>query len=171
MSWLDLVLIMVIVGCACGGVIRGFGKAALDALFLYGALWAADLAAPALAAQIKLGDGAAVNHADADALLFIVFGGLALMIARWVYGMTLIDLGMFDKLLGMCAGLAAGMVIAHGIVHPVVMADPRGNAGGSLVASSTVGNEMLDFPTYHSVMDTLTGANTYRQSLPAGVGK
>lgn len=171
MNWLDLVLGLVIIGFAAVEMFRGFGKAALDALFLYGALWAADQAAPALAVRVTLGSGAAVNHADADALLFLIFGLISLGCSRWVYGMTLIDLGMFDKLLGMVSGIVAGIIVAHGIVHPVAMADPKGNAGAALVASSTVGNEMLDFPTYHSVMNTITGANTYRQDLPSGVGK
>ncbi len=171
MNWLDPVLILVILGFAAAEMFRGFGRGALDALFLYGALWAADAAAPSVGAQLKMGGGAAVNHADADALLLAVFGVGALLVSRFVYGMMQMDFGMFDKLLGLCAGVAAGMIVAHAIVSPITMADPKGNAGAALVASSTVGNEMLDFPTYHSVMDTITGANSYRAQLPNVEGK
>ncbi len=171
MNWLDLTLILVIVGLAAVEMVRGFGRGALDALFLYGALCAADAAAPTVGDQLRMGGGAAANRADADALLLVVFGVLALLVSRFVYGLTLMDLGMFDKFLGLCSGLAAGMIVAHAIVSPLAMADPRGKAGAALVASSTVGNEMLDFPTYHSVMDTITGVNSYRAQLPNVEGK
>jgi uncharacterized membrane protein required for colicin V production len=171
MNWLNLVLILIIGGFAAFEMIRGFGKGVIDALLLYAALFAADFAAPNLAKQVHFADGAAANHADADAALLIVFSVLSLFFSRWVWGMTMIDLGMFEKLMGLCTGLAAGVIVAHGVVHSIAMADPSGEHGAALVASSTVGNEVLDFPTYHAMMQTVTGANSYRQDLPAGVGK
>ncbi len=170
MSWLDVVLILVIGGCAVVEMARGFGRAAFDALLLYAALWSAEAAALPLARQVHLANGAAVNHADAYAILLVVFGSTALGLSRFVYGMTLFDAGMFDSLLGLAAGIAAGMVAAHGIVHALDMADPNGTAGAALVASSLVGREMLNFPTFHSVMDTVTGATTYRRELPNANG-
>ena len=152
-------------------MVRGFGRAVFDALLLYGALYAAEYEARPLAAQVCLVHGAAVNHADLYALLLVVFGALALALSSFVYGLTLMDLGMFDKLLGLCAGVAAGMMIAHGIVHAMAMADPDGSAGAATVASSTVGNEMLDYPGYHAVMDTITGATSYHREFTDVSGK
>ena len=166
MNWLDIVLILVIGGVAIVQMVRGFGRAAFDALLLYAALWGADAASLPLARQVHLANGAAVNHADADALLLVVFGAASLGLSRWVYGMTLFDAGMFDGLLGLASGVVAGMIAAHGIVHVLAMADPNETGNALLVAKSVVGNEMLDFPTYHSVMDTVTGASTYRRELP-----
>jgi uncharacterized membrane protein required for colicin V production len=168
MHWLDLILILVICGFAAVEMARGFGKAAFDALFLYAALWCADAAAPLVGNTLKFGGGAAANHADADALLFVVFGLMALGISRFLYRYTEIDLGMFDKLLGLTAGLVAGVVVAHAMVRPMAMADPSGKNGAAVVASSAVGHELLDFPAYHSLLNTFTGANTYRRSLPGG---
>jgi hypothetical protein len=65
----------------------------------------------------------------------------------------------------------AGMIVAHAVVRPIAMADPNDKSGAALVASSTVGNEMLNFPTYHSVMDVVTGTNSYRAQLPNFEGK
>ena len=166
MNWLDIVLILVIGAVAVVQMVRGFGRAAFDALLLYAALWGADAAALPLAQHVHLANGAAVNHADADALLLVVFGAAALGLSRWVYGMTLFDAGMFDGLLGLGAGLVAGMVAAHGIVHALAMADPDGIGNAVLVANSLVGREMLDFPTFHSVMDTITGAASYHREMP-----
>ena len=171
MDWLDLVLILVIGGIATAGMVRGFGRASLDALLLYAALWGANAAYLPLAAQVHLANGAAVNHADVYALLLVAFGAGALGISRFLYGMTLLDTGMFEGLLGLGAGVAAGMIAAHGIAHAVAMADPNGTAGAALVAASFVGREMLSFPTFHSLMDTLTGATSYHRSLPTLDGK
>ena len=169
MTWLDIVLIFVIGGIAVVEMARGFGRAAFDALLLYAALWAAESASLPLAAQVHLANGAAVNHADAYALLLVVFGTAALGCSRFVYGMTLFDAGMFDSLLGLVAGVGAGMIAAHGIVHSLAMADPNGTAGAALVAGSFIGHEMLNFPTFHAVMDTITGATSYRRQLPGGL--
>ena len=166
MNWLDIVLIVVIGGVAIVQMVRGFGRAAFDAVLLYAALWSADAMSLPLARSVHLANGAAVNHADADALLLVVFGVAALGLSRWVYGMTLFDAGMFEGLLGLGAGVAAGMIAAHGIVHALAMADPNETGNAVLVANSLVGNEMLGFPAYHSVMDTITGAATYHRELP-----
>ena len=171
MNWLDLVLTLVIGGIAVAEMVRGFGRAALDALLLYAALWAASAVYLPLGAQVHLANGAAVNHADIFALLLIVFGGTALGISRFLYGMTLFDAGMFESLLGLGAGAVAGMIAAHGIVRAVALADPSGTAGAALVAGSCIGHEMLDFPTFHAVMNTLTGATSYRRELPSLAGK
>ena len=171
MNWLDLVLILVIGGIAAVEMVRGFGRAAFDALLLYAALWCASAADLPLSAQVHLANGAAANHADVYALLLVVFGGIAVGVSRFLYGMTLFDTGMFEGLLGLGTGVAAGMIAAHGIVRAIAMADPNGTAGAALVAASFVGHEMLGFPTFHSVMDTLTGATSYRRSLPNLDGK
>ncbi|MBV9850919.1 MAG: hypothetical protein JO250_14700 [Armatimonadetes bacterium] len=171
MNWLDLVLILVIGGAVVLEMVRGIGRAAFDALLLYAALWGADAAALPLAARVHLADGAAVNHADIYALLLVTFGVAALGVARFLYGMTQFDAGMFEALLGLGAGAATGMIAAHGIVRALAMADPTGTAGAATVAGSFVGHEMLTFPTYHAVMDTVTGATSYRRELPDLGGK
>lgn len=166
MNWLDIVLILVIGGVSVIQMVRGFGRAVFDALLLYAALWGANAAAVPMAAQVHLANGAAVNHTDVYALLLIVFGVAALGVSRFIYGMTLFDAGMFDGLLGLVMGVAAGMTAAHGIVHAIAMADPNGTAGAALVAGSPVGHEMLAFSSFHSVMDVITGVNSYRRQLP-----
>ena len=166
MNWLDIILGLLIAGIAVVGLVRGFGKTVFDALGLYAALWIASALAPPLAAHVSFqAGGPGVNLSWALGLLFVAFGALMLGVSWYVFGMTQLNAGMFDKLLGMVAGIAAGMILAHLVVTGLVTADPRLEASAAQVASGTVGNEMYSFPTYHSVMDAITGVKTYHREL------
>jgi len=172
MNWLDIVLMVLIVGVAIVGTVRGFGRTAFDALGLYAALWSAATLAPMLASHVSLHAGEpGVNQSWAFGILFVLFGALMLGLAWYVQGMTQWNAGMFDKLLGMAAGVAAGTILAHGIVSALVTSDPNREASAAIVTQGTVGNELYSFPGYHSVMDTITGATTYRRELPNISGK
>jgi uncharacterized membrane protein required for colicin V production len=166
MSWLDYFLMILMAGIIALEMFRGFGRSVFDALLLYAALFAANALSLPLATHVHFHSGAAVNHSYAYVLLIVVFGVLALALSRFVYNMTLINTGMFEWLLGIGCGIAAGMMIAHCIVHTMDMADPDQTGNGRLVANGPVTHEMLDFDTYHSVLETMTGIQSYRRSLP-----
>ena len=162
MNALDMTLVALIALVGVVGLVRGFGRTLLDALALYAGLWAASLAAPSVAAKISLhAGGAAINQSWAFALLFVVCGALLLGVSWYVYGMTQFDAGMFDKLLGLAAGLAAGAIAAHGVVLTLVTADPNCVASAAQVSAGTVGHELYSFPGYHALLDTITGSKTY----------
>lgn len=164
MNSLDVALLALIVGVGVVGMRRGFGRTALDALALYAGLWAASLAAPLLASHISFHTGAAINHSWAFALLFLVFGALLLAASRQVYGMTQFDAGMFDKLLGLAAGLSGGVVLSHVLVSTLVIGDPHCTASAASVSTGTVGCELYSFSGYHAVIDLVTGSKAYMRS-------
>ena len=155
MNWLDIVLFVIIAAAAGIEMVRGFGRAVLDALALYGALWIAEAVASPIADHVHFNPSHSVNHCVILALLLLGLGALAIVLSRFVYEATLINAGMFEGLLGICAGVAVGMVAAHGLVRVLSLSDPT---GGMLAAvnNSGLGGEMLSFSTYHSVLDTLT---------------
>ena len=173
MNWLDIFSGLIIAAGLIVGMVRGFGKTGLDALALYAALWIASLLAPLLASHISFhAGGAGLNESWALGLLFFVIGGLLVGASWYVHGMTQWNAGMFDKLLGLCAGATVGMILAHTLVAGLVMggavSDSQQEASSSL---GTVSGELYDFPAYHSVMNTITGAGTYRRELPNIGGK
>ena len=172
MNWLDILLLLLIAGAAALGLKRGFGRAAFDAFGLYAALWLASLLAPVLAAHLSLtAAGAAVNRSWAFGLLFVLSSALCLGIAWYCHGMTQFEAGLFDKLFGLVGGIAAGMILAHGLVSALVTSDPQREASAALVRQGTIGTELYSFPSYHSAIDTITGAGTYRRELPNVGGK
>lgn len=172
MNWLDILLLLLIAGAAALGLRRGFGRASFDALGLYAALWLASAFTPLLAAHLTLNaGGAAANRGWIFALLFVLLGALCLGIAWYCHGMTQFEAGLFDKLFGLVGGIAAGMILAHSLVSTLVTSDPQRMASADLVRSGTIGTELYSFPAYHSVIDTITGATSYRRELPNVAGK
>ncbi len=172
MNWLDILLLLLIAGAAALGLKRGYGRAAFDALGLYAALWLASAVAPSLAAHLTLQvGGPSVNLSWAFGLLFVLFGALGLGLAWYCYGLVPLEAGLFDRLFGLVGGVAAGMVLAHGLVATLVTSDPQRVASAALVSQGTVGTELYSFPAYHSALDTVTGATSYRRELPNVSGK
>lgn len=167
MNALDIGLVVLIAAIGGVGLVRGFGRTLLDTLALYAALWAATLAAPQLAARVSFqAGGAGLNESWALGLLLLILSGLLVAVAWYVYGMTQFDAGMFDKLLGLAAGLTAGAIVAHSVVAVLVMADPSCRHSAAQVASGTVGSELYSFSNYHAVVDTITGSKTYMREAP-----
>lgn len=173
MNWLDILSGVILAAALVAGAIRGFGKTALDALGLYAALWGAAFLAPILASHVRFqAGGAGLNESWALTLLFLVFGAAMLTASWYVNSMTQWNAGMFDKLLGLAAGGGLGLIVAHMLVSTLVMGGAVGD--GQQEASATLGTvstELYDFPTYHAVMNTITGAGTYRRELPNVSGK
>lgn len=165
MTWLDIVLGVLLVGVAVLEMCRGFGRSVFDALALYGALWLSDAAAHYVSVA-AFHPNTPVSHGLTFGVLFLTFGALAVLVSRLVYHATLIHTGMFEGLLGAVAGLAVGMILAHGLVRMVVLSDPAGQSGTRLVSESFLGSEMLSFTTYHSVLATLTDATNTHRALP-----
>lgn len=171
MNWLDIVLLLLITGVAVVGLARGFGRAALDALGLYAALWLAHALAPRLAAQVAFApESAAVNLSLSLGLLFGIFAALCLLASWYIDGMTQMSAGPFDKLFGLVAGCGAGLILAHLLVSVMVTADPKRQASAALVHQGTVGTEMYAFPSYHNAVDMLTGVAAYRREMPNVAG-
>ena len=168
MNALDIGLLVLIVAVGAVGMRRGFGRTLLDTLGLYAGLWMASLASPLLAARLSLhAGGAGINHSWAFSLLFIVFGALMLGVSWYVYGLTQFDAGIFDKLLGLTAGLVAGAIVSHALVYSLVTSDPKCIASAAPVASGSVGSELYSFASYHAVVDTITGSKTYMKDVPS----
>jgi len=165
MTWLDIVLGVLLIGVAVLEMCRGFGRAVFDALALYAALWLSDAAARALGAA-TFHPNTPFSHGWTFGLLFLTFGSLGLLLSKFVYYSTLANAGMFEGLLGIGAGLAVGMILAHGLVRVAVLSDLGGQSGARLVSESFLGNEMLSFTTYHSVLATLTGVTNTHRELP-----
>ena len=166
MNWLDIVLVLMVAGIGGLGVARGFGRSAFDAAGLYAALAGAAALAPLLAAHLTLSaGGASVNKSWAFGLLFLGLAGAGLAVAWFLHGTMPLHAGVFDKMLGLAAGLAAGAIVAHALLSMMVTADPHRIASAALVRSGSVGTELYSFPTYHSVMDTISGAGSYRRSM------
>ena len=168
MNALDIGLVILIAAAGVVGLVRGFGRTGLDTLAVYAALWVASLASVPLAAHLSLhAGGAGVNQSWAFSLLLVVSVALLLGVSWYVYSLTQFDAGMFDKLLGLAAGVVAGVILAHGVTQALVTADPQCVASAAPVNTGSVSPELYGFSQYHAVMDTITGSKTYMRDAPS----
>ena len=149
---LDIVLALVILTAAVVQAVRGFGRAVWDAGLLWGALALANLVSPLLGG-VPLAYG----------VVLVVFGALALLLSRWLYSVTQGHAGAFNGLLGLAAGLAAGVMLAHGTVR---ILSATGGMGRAQVAESPLGSEMLTFQTFHATLQNLQAETLSQRPLP-----
>lgn len=166
MNWLDIVILMILVGAVVFESARGFGQALLDALLLYGALWLSDTFAPLLAQHLPLVAGFAASRGIAYGVLLAGFGSVALYLALLLHRQTMIDAGVCDRMFGLAAGAAVGIIFAHSFMRLIALNLPGGSEA-TLIAGSFMGNEMLSFTTYHALITSLTSDAPLHRSVPA----
>ena len=156
MSGFDIVLALIILVATAVEAFRGFGRAIFDGLGLYIALIIAHCAYLPLAGAVRFHSGAADNHAVAYAVVFGVSSVLMLVASRFVYGTLLYNAGVFDQFLGVVAGIVIGVIVAHGVATSVSLTDPNGNGMVASYTDTTLGDEMLNFTTYHHFMQSIS---------------
>lgn len=166
MNGFDVVLSAIILIAVVIEAFRGFGRAVFDALGLYIALVIAHLAYTPLAGMVRLHDGAADNHAAVYSLCFGLAALIMLCISRFVYGAVHFDAGVFDKLLGVAAGIAIGLMVAHGITTGIALTDPTGRGEVASYTDTAFGDEMLNFTSYHRFLTTISAMGDNQRSDP-----
>lgn len=166
MNGFDVVLSAIILIAVIIETFRGFGRAVFDALGIYIALVIAHISYTPLSRMVRLHDGAADNHAAVYAVCFGVAALIMLCVSRFVYGAVHFDASSFDKLLGVVAGIALGIMVAHGITTSISLTDPTGRGEVASYTDSSLGDEMLNFTSYHRFMTTISAMGDNTKSDP-----
>lgn len=165
MNWVDVLVILTLVAAVIVETMRGFGRAAFDALALFGVLWLASTAAAPFSKILPLSSDPSVAKAYAYGILAVGGTVLGLGLSHFAYQSMLLNAGMFDHFLGLVLGVLVGMMFCHGIVRTMAMSDPKGEGSAAVVMAGPVASEMYDFHNYHSVVDEITGAANYHREL------
>jgi len=169
MNWLDLLVIVILVGAVIVETMRGFGKAVFDALIIYGVLWLAFVAAPPFAKAMPMSNNSSMAMAYAYGIVATAGIGIGLVLSRFAYGSLLPHAGMFDHFLGLVLGVFVGMMFSHALVKTVHFSDQAGtDPSTGVVATGPVASEMYDFHNYHSVVDQITGIESYHREISLG---
>lgn len=154
MMWTDLVALLLIVVIGWAESQRGFGRSIFDfvgtIITLRLAYWFADplaKAAPILAE-------ASGNHAFWFASLFLAFSVLVILGTKVVYETTLLSLDVLDPIVGGILGVLTGAMVAHVLLQTLVIASGPG-PGADAVINSFMGQELLKYRTYHTVVNAL----------------
>lgn len=159
MNWLDISIIAIFVLAIVIEAKRGFGKALFDLAALLLAIFALSRIEPALrTAKFEPHEQAAIYAA-----LFVVLGGILIVIGRLAHQATLISAQPFDPMLGGMLGIGAGIVLCYGIVHTMALTGGPHSLPPTL-SCSLLGKEFITFDTYHKVLYVLQHFDDTRTS-------
>ena len=90
-------------------------------------------------------------------VLFLVFAGIALIVADWLFALTGWSPGSKDGVYSILFGLVLGWVIAHVFLGMVVAAQGA-NGVATEMAHAPVAREVYQFRTWSAVMRLFTPA-------------
>jgi len=154
MAWFDIVALALIVGLVWAESHRGFGRSLFDLLGAIIALKVADLLSEPLAGAAPLLATPGANQGFWLVAAFVVLAVVTVIGSKFIYETTLMSLDVLDPLVGGILGLASGIVVAHIFMKMLLLSQGAGEAG-DVVLNSFMGEELLQFRTYHRVVTAL----------------
>lgn len=156
-SWLDPILVALILIPLVMEFRRGFGRAIFDFAGVLVAFVLAKIYYPNLAGSIH-----PFQTEEANLLLgFLVLLALGLVffliLADLAYNSLLVSTDVFERILGGLCGLAIGFAFAHALAFGIWLGTGRDDDRAGVFVNSTVAREMLTFPTYNRGVAWLVG--------------
>jgi uncharacterized membrane protein required for colicin V production len=154
MTGLDIFLVILFITVIALETIRGFWIAVFDSVALYSALLLSVIAAPSLSNSLFGSSVPGSGLADVQLAALVFFSVVFIVVAKLSYNALNWDIGMFDHLGGLVAGIVAAVVFGHAIVAGLA----SGNEQQSSITSGNLSQELLTFSTYHQVIDGIGSA-------------
>lgn len=154
MTWLDIVVLVVIILITWLESVRGFGRALFDFVGAIISLRVAAFLAGLLADMAPISQSPGPSEAFWFTVVFVILAGLTLVATRVIYQSTLLSLDVLDPLVGGLFGLASGMVVAH-VFLKMVLLGYTDTEFADVVVNSFMGQELLKFRSYHVVVTAL----------------
>lgn len=153
-DWLDLLIAVILVAIIWSESKRGFGKALLNFAALVGAVRLDYVLLPTMSHALRISSATHTNEAVVFALIFILLAIVLLLIGKAISEAAPMSADVFDPLLGGLLGIGVAIVLCHAMVQTIALPSGPGSTP-SVVASSTLGTEVLTFPTYRRVVGDL----------------
>jgi len=153
-TWLDIVVLVVIILITWLESVRGFGRALFDFVGAIISLRVAAFLAGLLADMAPISQSPGPSEAFWFTVVFVILAGLTLVATRVIYQSTLLSLDVLDPLVGGLFGLASGMVVAH-VFLKMVLLGYTDTEFADVVVNSFMGQELLKFRSYHVVVTAL----------------
>ncbi len=155
-SWLDGLVLVVVVGMVFWEIRRDLGQALFDTISLVIGLRLAVWLGPALAPQLGTGDP---HRARAVALL-LLFGvgtGAGMVVGFYLNAVTRWTLDQFDRVSGLLLGLSGAVIVCHVVVTAFALFGATKAGPPQYIAHSLLAQEALSFRTFHQVMHFFNG--------------
>ena len=153
--WYDWTALLII---AAGTIIQiARGRKAGFGLPLFEAAGAVVAAVAAKAVSRSLAEAIRVHQGVLLIVLFLVFAGIALIVADWLFALTGWSPRSRDGVYSILFGLVLGWVVAHVFLGMVVAAQGA-NGVATEMAYAPVAREVYQFRTWNAVMRLFTPA-------------
>lgn len=151
-TWIDIVILLPLVGIVAYEVRQEFGRALLDCLATLLALYfAARLTGPA-GEFVSLSPNPTTSAALVFMMLFVALLVAGLFASRFMNRFARLSVDQFDPLFGTLFGLAIAVMVGHAAVS--VVWDYYGGVPPAAVAGSHLTHELLDL----GALRTLAGS-------------
>jgi len=154
MMWSDVVALALIAGVAWLESHRGFGRALFDLLGAIISVKVAAALAEPLGKAVPVFSAAGPNQAFWLTAAFVVLAVLTVIGSKLIYDTILLSLDVLDPLVGGLLGFASGLVVAH-IFLKMMSLGYADSEAAKLLLSSFMGQELLQFRAYHTVVTAL----------------
>jgi uncharacterized membrane protein required for colicin V production len=151
-SWLDGLLILVVVLLVLWEIRRDLGQSIFDTVALLFGLRLALWLGPSLAGCLGM---AHPQQARAVALflLFVIGTGAGLVGGFYLNAVTRWTLETFDRVAGVLLGLSGAVIVCHVIATSLALYYGSHAGPPAFIAQSPLGHEALSFHTFHEVLD------------------
>jgi uncharacterized membrane protein required for colicin V production len=160
MNWFDIVAILIIVAIAWLESIRGFGRALFDLIGAIIAMKVAGVLAGPLAAAAPIATEPNPSEAFWLAIVFFFLIILVVIATKLIYDSTLLSLDILDPVVGAVFGLVSGIIVAHVFIK-MLEVGYAGTDFSTVVVNSFMGQELLQFRTYHRVATALQNIGSW----------
>lgn len=159
MTWFDAVVFILVGAVAWLESNRGFGRAIFDVIGAIVVLRITISLAGPLAHAIPLSQAEGTSQAIWLVGVFVVLIALVVIGSRFLYETTLLSLDVLDPVVGGALGVVSGLILSHVFLRAMLVAYGDSEAAKVLLGSF-VGQELLQFRTFHIVLTTLQNLGT-----------
>jgi len=154
MMWSDVLALLLIAAIAWLESHRGFGRSLFDLLGGIISLKMASWLCEPLARVAPVMEAAGNSEAFWLATMFVVFAALTVVASKLIYDTILLSLDVLDPIVGAILGIVSGSVVAHILLKALLLSYGETEAA-DLLLNSFMGQELLKFRTYHTVITAL----------------
>lgn len=148
MTWLDFVVILLVVAGAVLEARRGAVCAVIDCLGMGLLVWVAGTQYKSLAA------GLAISELTCYLLLFVIGAVLLIVLSTVLDAVLKWDVGGIENVVGGILGVLTGYFFAHGVVSSFVVSH---GSDWPPYARSMLASECYNYSTYRAVIGALQG--------------
>jgi uncharacterized membrane protein required for colicin V production len=151
-SWLDGLLLVVVVSLIVWEIRRDLGQSLFDTLALLFGLRLSLWLGPSLAGHLGI---AQANQARGVALLalFLAGSGAGLVGGYYLYAVTRWTLDTFDRVVGLLLGFSSSVIVCHVLVVSLALLCGAPAKPPTFITQSLLGHEALSFHTFQQVIE------------------